>query len=320
MVNLEFSSFNSTSPSLLADQLELYLWCSSSDDSLSQTDIASLINGMDVELDYGELEEVDEENVLEWGQETIIDEEVDTTITALFDTFDKRIKNFGELYPFYLQDDLLIKKEERVEFNIYIFLAACSNLSLLSRKSDESMFTAPFEDMVKLAMTFWFPNCDVKRFGAGCDDRRTYFSSNLRDALKKLAEFCSAEAKGVIDEKDAFGHYKLSSSRDAGLDVVGCYNFGDQRCGNFIIFGQCATGKGWEKKNYEPKTVFNYIDFSKEPLISVFIPYDWVDVDGKWLTYGALSDVLLIDRKRILGLFQKSDRGWIAEFPFPDFN
>ena len=110
----------------------------------------------------------------------------------------------------------------------------------------------------------------------GSDDRRNFFGTNLRDALKVLASF--------IKETAHVERIKmLDSSGDKGLDIVGVKNFSDKERGSLVVFGQCAAkGLGWERKVLEahPLNFADYITFSNNPINVVFIPAFYRELDG----------------------------------------
>lgn len=297
-ISIQFSSFEDGDLNILADQIELYAFLSEDLDELSREDIINLVF-----IEKGDFPSE--------GDMEVLDVETDSKIDNLFQVFDSRISRFGDCYPFTLDFDLLVKKIVTTKMHsAYVFSLACSNLTLLSDYNTTKHFlTSTFELLVVKAIAKMLPNfADVRRFGAGSEDRRDHYGSNLKDAIQKLAEDCCYSVdQDMLLEVDNGGKFKESSSGDCGLDVVGTASFPDGQRGSMVLFCQCATGKDWGKKFYEPKQITSYMKCFPDPLLAVSIPYDYRDIDGNWARYRNLDGGLLIDRSRLFFLLDEAD-------------
>ena len=95
---------------------------------------------------------------------------------------------------------------------------------------------------------------------------------------------------------------------DNGLDLVGWYSFKDNAPGTMMTFAQCACGDDWEDKQIESHSFRwrNYIHFYNQPSNIIFFPRQYRKPDGSWLKTTTINDTVLIDRKRLLELFEKT--------------
>ena len=125
------------------------------------------------------------------------------------------------------------------------------------------------------------------------------------------------------------GINQLSTSGDAGLDLVGIGNFNDKAISNLVIFGQCgAQETNWPSKTLEGHQIHlsNYFHMQPSYTNYMLIPLSYRDSNGSFVNSNKLGGTLLLDRKRILDLATKKitasdlvDREWMKEF-IADFN
>ena len=216
-----------------------------------------------------------------------------------------RYKIFGQDYPFTVEDQILkykfydqcfsnIPKKEKV----YIFLLLCSRLRTLEDSSLRNRFANKFEELCKFSLSHTLNSFDVFQFGAGSDDRATFFNlegSGLHGAIKTLSKFCGEKFK-----EGNLGHYP--DSGDNKTDIVGWKSFDDEAYGSFMAFGQCAARENeWPKKKLEanPHSWTSLFDFMHDPLSIFFIPHCYRTLTGEWDNYVNLRGVITYDRKRI---------------------
>jgi hypothetical protein len=293
-VLFQFDSFDASDPNALADQIELYLFVNAGSEELSREDAVRLI-GVEGEAASGEIPEG-----IEPGSE-VLNVKSDEIMDGLFQTLESRVLRFSDLYPFIIEDGVLVKKTTILPLhNVYVFCVACCNLTfIVGYHRNMHKLTSAFEALAAKALDSMLPEFSVIRiFGVGSDDRRNHFGTDLKDAIKTLAADCCC----TLDETALS---KENGSGDCGLDVVGVASFPDKQRGALVFFCQCATGKNWQDKCFEPNQILTYINCCPKPIMLVSIPYDYREADGAWINYRNLDSLMLIDRTRLLFLLQR---------------
>lgn len=91
--------------------------------------------------------------------------------------------------------------------------------------------------------------------------------------------------------------------KDDGLDVVAWREFPDQRSSKLILFGQCATGRGWRDKSHELQPQDwckrNFAGpIAMDPIPAFFVPRALSAKDAN----NAGINQILLDRCRIAAL------------------
>ena len=219
-----------------------------------------------------------------------------------------RSKALKDFYPFTFEGDELVRIDSVLseKQRVYRFLLVCSRLRSFGRNGIPQKWARFFANLSKVAMAGLVPShASVRIFDANSDDRKTYYSTDLRKALKKLGADLRV-LKVNEDECD-----KSPSSGDAGLDLVAIVDFDDGAANAFALFGQCgAQETGWPKKTLEAHSIrFRHcfqIQFDHPSVM--FIPLCYRTADGEWCDNQSANGILLIDRERILSLLdiQKS--------------
>jgi hypothetical protein len=186
--------------------------------------------------------------------------------------------------------------------SLYLFLLVCSRLRSFEnngfRQSAAKAFTSICCEALKVLAG---RAAVVKVFDANSDDRKNYYGTNLKDAMKKLAQ-----DMGVHYVNDSEIN-KLSPSGDYGLDLIAVHDFKDGAVGSYTIVGQCGSQEtDWTSKTLEAhpikfKALFTLLN---EPDNLMFIPLSYREASGGWVT--THSGCLLIDRLRIIQLLNKS--------------
>ena len=287
-IKISFDRFECKNWYILADEIELGCLLDDSD-NLSRSKIESILTMEDDNIDN-----------------------FDQTWEALSSQFYLRDKTFPDYYPFQFTDDLLIKKENWSSKNkckLYLNLLVASRLRFLDKTSQQTM-AKKFEKICLIALRGWFNELDYKLFSPGSDDRRNFFGTDLREALKKLAVYIKETPHSTID--------KLHHSGDKGLDIVGIRNFSDEERGSIVIFGQCAAkGLGWEDKVNDANAIhFNdYMTFSNKPINIFFIPAFYRKLNGTFPSIRPSENCLLIDRQRIFSMIKED---CLTELPLLD--
>ncbi len=295
-LDLDFASFNEEDPSILADQLELYLLATTDLEELSRADIARLIS-------------IDDDPGPEEGE--IIATDLDSRVDAVLQVFLSRYSRLSNHYPFAC-DGALLKLKVSPAANtavVYAFLLACSNLTLLADYSGKKhVLTGMFEKLVCSAVEALLPpDSVVRQFGPGTDDRSNHFGTNLNKAIKQLAlDCCYGVNRELLEPEDESKTAENGACGDCGLDVVGLWKFPDIQPGNLVLFCQCATGKNWHNKFCETRQILTYLQCYSPPIQIVSIPYDFRDNDGVWISHRYLSEGILVDRFRLCHLLAKA--------------
>jgi len=217
-----------------------------------------------------------------------------------------RIGRFDENYPFRLvKSGLRLKPALTPGSRIYLMLLVCSRLRSFSRTL-RSNWATTFTTLSCEALRELMPaTAKVKIFDANSSDRRTYFGTDLRKALKVLGKDLAVHAT-FDDECDQRG-----SSGDAGIDLVAIAPWNDKATGIHVILGQCAARETeWPEKRFEAhslalKALFSFL---VDPVNAVFIPVLYRETTGAWVVNSAASGCLLVDRLRIMLLLRRPAR------------
>ena len=300
-IRINIDKFDIQKSYILADELELWLLLDGTN-SLSRSEVESLI-----------ISEKNNENIIEF----------DEIWKDVCQQFSMRVSFLPDYYPFNIEEDKIIfKKEEwetKSEYKLYLNLLVASRLRFLD-KSKQTELASAFEKICKIALQNWLPDFDCKLFSHGSEDRQSFFDTNLRDAFVKLANFIQElPNKTYLYEKNSNNNYKLDSSGDKGLDLVGVKKFPDQERGAIVIFGQCtAKSQGFEKKVLEANTIrfTDYMNFSNNPINMVFIPAFYRESDNDFSQRKNTESCLLVDRQRLLSMIKPE---CISKMPLSSF-
>ncbi|WP_158653281.1 hypothetical protein [Aeromonas veronii] len=283
-----------TVPHLLADLVELLIILRNEPYS-SKSDVSDLLIRTPVAADDDA--DVTSESSAELNQAH------EVFIEDLWSQFSYRQTAFDDFYPFYTEGNLLCRHSEPPNLNknkIYIALLACSRLRSFDRNL-RSSWSKLFAEISKEAMKKLLPTVGtVEIFDANSADRRAVYGTDLRQALRVLANKLSAYGinERIIDDQ--------SSSGDGGYDLVGYLNFDDAASGAYYMLGQCgAQEKNWPSKTLEshPIKLRAFMSLPYDSAALMFTPVCYRKASGGWVNDAKTSGILLLDRKRILSLF-----------------
>jgi hypothetical protein len=301
MMSFEIGVIHKTQPHLLADLAELVLLTRYDDaEELSQARLEQL--GKELPLSAEELPD----NSIDGEEEEIhaIDqqESSDRAVEDCWAQLEYRRTVYEEYYPFDVDGVRLVwKKGKRTSKQcLYSFLLVCSRLRSFGIAGFPQNAAKAFTHISRIALEALVgPDAEVRIFDANSEDRRTYYSHNLRIAIKKLAQDLGAHniSESEIDS--------LSTSGDYGLDLVAIHGFKDGATGSFSIFGQCgAQETEWPSKTLEahPLKFSGLFNCLHQPANLMFIPVSYRTASGAWVATHKTSGCLLIDRLRILQL------------------
>jgi hypothetical protein len=317
-VKLNIPSFTDSKLHQFTDQIEIYLMFFHANDSISSSDLQSLVD-KDVESVRGATDDAIDEIYSQTGRDpeeldVIVEEKASTCISYIRG----RSEKYDEFYPFEVTEEgrVIRKCDLTGKHQLYLFLLQCSALNLIDQKADSIKLANSFEYVCATSLSQWIPRAEVKEFGPTSVDRRDYFGQNTRDALVKLASFINATPiQEKIFKTRVNGDFQVSHSGDKGLDLIAKIPFaGDDSLGSFVIFGQCASRKNhwWHKKHEaDPVELSTYMSFNSTPVNMVFIPVCFRDSDGSWFDEGKASGgCIVVDRLRICSMFRDYDGGY----------
>lgn len=211
-----------------------------------------------------------------------------------------RDKFFGEHYPFDIDGETIRPSSVITEGGrIYRFLLACSRLRSFSQKK-RLAWAKGFSYLSAFALKQGLPEkATVRVFDANSSDRRTHYSTDLRQALRILGKELHALS---INEVECD---KQSSSGDATIDIVAAYPFDDGASGTIAALGQCAARETeWPSKRFEghPETLRAFYQLTHDPLHFTFIPLSYRLSTGEWVQGSKVTGTVVLDRGRILNL------------------
>lgn len=228
------------------------------------------------------------------------DEKWTNQILGWFNSLEIRQNLYRDFYPFFISTDTIKLKEELSnKHKLYLFLLLNSNLKYIE---ETSKLTSDFEELSLIAFTKYLPSsAKVYRFGKSLTANR--YTGHITNKIDKLAE----DLKFSTKYKSRF--FAENDNGDGGLDIVSWIPFNnDENQNNIQVFlGQCATGKEWNKKQWEPCKMANYIDFQSNPQNVIFIPYDGRDIDREFEEEGRMLKNIYFDRIRLLYLLESEE-------------
>jgi hypothetical protein len=244
-----------------------------------------------------------EENENDEGEIVSNTYEDESIIDIYFQNIEYRIKQYGDFYPIRILEKRISVVDNFSEKHLYyIFLLLSANLHYTGFYRPD--LTADFEKVSLDAIKKYLPGGKYGIFGiSGNLIAKGKIIKRIRELIKELGEKESPYLKDKIDYKRG----------DAGLDVYAYFPFEDKLGSKLIVFGQCACGDNWEKKQYESKIDRwgNFAKFLCDPINCIFIPLDFHNIDGGWHDPTYIENSILLDRKRILDLYINTS---ISEF------
>jgi hypothetical protein len=288
---------------LWADYVELLCLCNSNG-LVSRGNLqAQVQESEDTQNDFTEAEEDGDEDHLTDAGETLHDK-----VSARWDDIHARLST-RELtfpgWPFKLEPNVLRSRfsPQNEAHRLYVALLIASSLRLCHPSRCPEV-TAAFEDIsfqwLRHSLTqLW----DVRMFGAHQTMSGTY-QGTLHQKFQALAN--DIQGKLVKDPSD----YDSRNTGDGRIDLVAWQKMGDQRGNIPIIFGQCACSPtDWESKQLDvtPAAIEAHIYAQHPGAAFCFVPHDLSASDRKWQRAHEVKRTVLIDRFRLLHLFQTLD-------------
>ncbi len=268
---LELPRYGSTDPIYLADWLEMYA-VSAGDGNSSRGDIEGALR-------VAALSDVDDQ------------EEIEQAVLSVFTELDERARILGTTYPFSLDfhGGVLACTPALEEKPAYWF---CLDLSYSAQNESTDTDQGPrlFERLACSAAKGYLGG-DAIGFG----HPRKELPGRFAEAVDVL---CSH-----LGEGNCFIDRDPEATKDDKLDLAAWKDFPDVRQSKLMMFGQCATGYGWEEKLTELQPEGFWRKWMQEapvspfPVRSFFIPHR-LPSSGRWVR-NAIDAGILFDRFRI---------------------
>ncbi|MEQ6971233.1 hypothetical protein [Pectobacterium polaris] len=318
-MNFKIGEVLPNTPHLYSDLAELIAVINyTGRNDLHKNDLLSLSSQSSTSVDEAEQED---RELREEASDAERNDRLERQIEDVWTHLEFRQSFLGDSYPFEVEGDFIRMKDELTDIQrIYILLLVCSRLrSFKSVTGLIQRWAKYFTNVSKFALKSLLPTyADVKIFDANSEDRREYYGTDLRQALRILGRDLGMPS--IIEtECDRAG-----SSGDAGFDLIATIKFDDGISSNYGILGQCgAQEREWPRKNLEAHGIklrtFYQIHF--EHPSAMFTPVLYRDSLGHWVDTAPCAGVIVLDRVRILELLLKGDypeiitrKDWFAEF------
>ena len=160
---------------------------------------------------------------------------------AVFDELEDRASAAGTGYPFSVGEQAIQLKSDLFEGgSTYVFLLLLSRFGVNAAKGVGVRPERDFEDISLAAAE----GC----FGRNEHDGSYLFAFPRRTKAKSFPAAVDALSRQLGEGGGAKPVPIITRQKDAHLDVVVWHGFADKRAGQFIAFGQCATGANWRTK------------------------------------------------------------------------
>lgn len=299
---IKIGKVHKTKPHRFADIVEISAIINMA--PVSEADMLSLIRMSGTPA--AELMDVDQEDI---DDDNYSDELTGAEITEIEQDYvcdcliqlEYRVDQYGEAYPFVLEDDRLIVKEELSNTHrLYLFLLFASRSRTFTVRGFKNRIADKFEEVCKTALEkLMSPAAEVVMFGPNALDRTHRFNSDLRKAIPMLAEFMGA---GLSNK---FNPDEIAAQGDGQLDLIGVHTLDCSEGGWNVYLGQCAAHedeRSWSKKRFEAHPVNHRarFEFQVDPQGVMFIPVCFRRANGKWVNPNDATGIILMDRQRIL--------------------
>lgn len=317
-MNFAIGEVNRATPHLYADLAELLLFVGVEGvDRLHKNQLMALSATSSLSLDELDDEESEEKAAADDAQRH---DRIEAQLESVWLQLEYRERALGELYPFRVEGDFLVRCSElTIGQRVYRLLLACSRLRSFKARGIPQKWAKAFTFICQYALRGLVPgHSTVRVFDANSPDRKNHYGTDLRQALRKLGTDLRVLS---INEVECD---RESASGDAGLDLVATIDFDDGAASAYAVMGQCgAQETKWPTKTLEAHAS-RFRNFYQSlfhwPAV-MFTPVFYRTATGEWVNNQDASDILLADRFRILKLLGWSDawpsiahEQWFTEF------
>jgi len=302
-MNFNVGNIQRSSPHLFSDLAELITLVDyTGRQDLHMSDLSAICAPAPTDLD-----EVDDEtlSIASESCDAEVSDRVSRQLEDVWSHLEFRQATMGDNYPFLIEGDTIKLKTGLTDLQrIYVMLLACSRLRSFPQKGGvRQLWAGYFTKLSKYALASLLPaHAVVRIFDANSDDRREYYSTDLREALVKLGQDLGVAS---INHAECA---KVHPSGDGGFDIIATVDFEDSLSSNFAILGQCgAQETEWPKKTLEAHSIKlrTYFQTHFDYQAAMLTPVLYRDSQGSWVDTSACAGVLLLDRLRILRLLGK---------------
>lgn len=319
-MSFDIGEIHPNTPHLFADLAELLLLAGYIGRAhLHKNDLEGLLkNGSitteEIDDEADAEQEADDTDASSAERTTRVEQQLEDVFTQL----DYRANALNDFYPFSLDGEQLVIKDTLTEkHRVYRLLLACSRLRSFGRNGLPQKWARNFAQLSKVAMEALVPiRAETRVFDANSDDRKEYYSTDLRDALKRMGQDLGVLK---INEEECS---KAGSSGDAGFDLISTIKFDDGAATNFALLGQCgAQESGWPSKTLEAHAINlrHYFQIQFDYPSTMFTPVCYRTSTGAWVDNKCANGILLIDRGRILTLIEVQDQcATLVQLPWFD--
>ena len=215
MTTFDVGDMHPNTPHLLADLVELLCIINyTGRDTFHQTDLASLLNVSNTSVD-----EVDQERreVRRISSDAVLGDRTEAQLENVWIQLSYRFASLNDMYPFIVEgDEIRMREEQTNKHRVYIFTLCCSRLrSFIRIRGAAQRWARGFAVLCKYATQALLPaHGDVKIFDANSEDRRSYYGTDLRRALRVMGSDLGVKR---VDEEECD---RAGSSGDAGFDII----------------------------------------------------------------------------------------------------
>lgn len=229
------------------------------------------------------------------------EDKLDAKIRERFEFISQRAIQFGDKYPFTFDPRTITLNSKQITDDIYqpyLFYLLASNLDY-SREELHNL-TNVFEQLsLSVSATMFKQQFKTLHFGTA-RPAGSEFQGNGLERLTQLANQLHLNLRTDIDNNAAISN----THGDFGIDIVCYQEWGDNQSNAGLIFIQCGCGQDWVDKQLEAHSINQekYFQFRNKPATALFIPHSFRDALNKWAYPTSLSDIIIIDRWRLLNL------------------
>jgi hypothetical protein len=228
------------------------------------------------------------------------DDKLTSVLRQRFEFLAQRQRHFSEKYPFVINlNTYAISIKSNISediFQPYLFFLLASNLDYCRSRLHE--LSNLFERIsLSISEAMFQQQFQALHFGTA-RSHDSVFRGNGLERLEILAEQLNLNLRTDIDRNVV----RANTNGDFGIDIVCYQKWGDYQSNSGLIFIQCGCGQDWVDKQLEAHPVIqeSFFQFRNKPATVLFIPHNFRDTSNKWAYPTVLSDVIIVDRWRLL--------------------